>query len=70
MFKVILHTVDNGAVLSLLQRTFPRRADARKHALRCAKEYARRGFKMRALAGDKWTLHKSNGVTVAQFDVV
>ena len=71
MFSVILHTLDNGAVLSITESKHYRAQDARKHASKCATEYAARyeGATVEKRVGDRWTIHKANGITFAQFDV-
>ncbi len=72
MFSVILHTLDNGTVLSLRESTgYTRRHDAARHAAKCASEYAARyvGAEVHKHVSDRWVISDARGISFAQFDV-
>lgn len=71
--SVILHTMDNGALLSVVESTgYARSHNARQHAAKCAQEYAARypNATVREHAGQRFTIADSRGYTFAQFDIV
>lgn len=72
MFSVILHTLDNGAILSVRESTgYLRRYNAAQHAAKCADEYAARynGATVNHHAADRWVIRDASGNSFAQFDV-
>lgn len=72
MHSVIMHTLQNGALLTITESTgYARRHYAALHAAKCAREYAARheGAFVRKGAALRWTIHNAGGYTFAQFDV-
>lgn len=70
--SVIMHTLDNGALLSITESTgYLRRRPARQHAAKCAAEYAARyhGATVSKHVSDRWVISDARGYAFAQFDV-
>lgn len=72
MHSVIIHTLQNGALLTLTESTgYLRRHNARQHAAKCAADYAARydGATVRECVGGRFVIADKRGYSFAQFDV-